>query len=51
MRRNIIDKELEDFILKEKIKRVLKLIPFLPILVLSLVSINLILTILIFLKI
>ena len=51
MRRNIIDKELEDLILNEKIKRVLKLIHFITILVLSLVSINLILTILIFLNI
>jgi hypothetical protein len=43
--------KLEDFILKEKLKRVLKLIPLLPIIVLSFVSLNLILTILIFLKI
>jgi len=40
-----MDKELEG-----KIKKVVKLIPLLPIIILSLVSLNLILTIFIFLK-
>ena len=41
-----MDKELEG-----KLKKVVKLIPLLPIIVLSLVSLNLVLTIFIFLKI
>jgi len=40
-----MDKELEG-----KLKKVVKLIPLLPIIILSLVSLNLILTIFIFLK-